>query len=87
MMPGAGGDVNTTLPLVLAIVQLTLCGCGMGLGIPALIFAIMAGSAKKTGDLESARKKAKISIILFIVGTVLTILVCILSAVLGAFSA
>ena len=81
-MPGAGGDVNTTLPLVLSIVQTVLC-CGLGtiFGIISLIFAIMAGSAKKTGDLESARKKAKLSIILFIVGTVLTIIQAILYAV------
>lgn len=74
MMPGAGGDVNTTLPLILSIVAMLFC-CGAGLGfIPGvigLIFAIQAGNAKKTGDFETARSKAKTALILAIVGMVL----------------
>jgi Interferon-induced transmembrane protein len=74
MMPGMGGDVNTTLPLVLNIIGTLLC-CGFGT-IPAiigLVFAIQAGNAKKTGDLETARGKAKTSLILAIVAYVLGI--------------
>ena len=67
MMPGAGGDVNTTLPLVLSIVELVLC-CNVLFGVISLIFAIQAGNAKKAGDLETARQKAKLSLIICLVG-------------------
>ncbi len=70
MMPGAGGDVNTTLPLVLSIVQLVLC-CNLLFGGISLMFAIQAGNAKKAGDLATARSKAKTAIIVVIVGAVL----------------
>jgi hypothetical protein len=73
MMPGAGGDVNTTLPLVLAIVSFFVCGGGI-FSIIGLIFAIQAGNMKKVGDMEGARKKAKTSMILTIVGIVLGVL-------------
>jgi hypothetical protein len=72
-MPGAGGDVNTTLPLVLAIVGWFLCATHI-FGIIAFIFALQAGTAKKMGDMEGARKKSKLSIILSIVGLGLNIL-------------
>ena len=70
MMPGAGGDVNTTLPLVLSILMIFPCGCGGGIlfGIPALIFSIQAGGAKKVGDFDTARSKAKVAYILIVVG-------------------
>jgi len=71
MVPGAGGDVNTTLPLVLNIVAL-FCFCLVA--IPGLIFAIQAGTAKKNGDIETARSKAKLSLILAIVALALGIL-------------
>jgi hypothetical protein len=77
MMPGAGGDVNTTLPLVLNIIGIVLCchsGLGLILSIVGLIFAIQAGNAKKTGDLETARGKAKTSLIMAIVTFALGIL-------------
>lgn len=65
MMPGAGGDINTTLPLILNIVAVVLC-CGISfiLGVIGLIFAIQGGNAKKTGDMETARAKAKTSLIM-----------------------
>ena len=71
-MPGAGGDVNTTLPLVLAILTIIPC-CNIFFGIPALILAILAMNAKKAGNLDDARSKAKISIILSVVGWALTL--------------
>lgn len=70
MMPGAGGDVNTTLPLVLSIIELVLC-CNLLFGGLGLMFAIQAGNAKKVGDLELARSKAKTAMIIIIVGAVL----------------
>jgi hypothetical protein len=83
MMPGQGGDVNTTLPLILNIVAMIFC-CGLGtiLGIVGLIFAIQAGSAKKQGDMETARGKAKTSLILAIVAFVLGLVGGIISAII-----
>ncbi len=71
MMPGAGGDVNTTLPLVLSIVSIFCCGFGTILGIVGVVFALQASNAKKTGDLETARAKAKTSLIVAIVSMAL----------------
>lgn len=83
MMPGAGGDVNTTLPLVLNIVAMIFC-CGLGtiVGIIGLVFAVQAGGAKNTGDLETARGKAKTSLILAIVAFGLGLLGGVISLVL-----
>ncbi len=63
MMPGGGGDVNTTLPLVFGILLIVLCGCLPG-GVPAIIFAVQAGNAKSAGDMATAAKKAKTSLII-----------------------
>ena len=83
MMPGAGGDVNTTLPLILNIIATIFC-CGLGtiLGIVGIVFSIQAGNAKKTGDLETARGKAKTALILAIVAYVLGILGGVVSAII-----
>jgi hypothetical protein len=70
MMPGAGGDVNTTLPLVLSIVELVLC-CNVIFGGVGLVFALQAGAAMKSGDIETARSKAKLSMIIVLVGAAL----------------
>jgi hypothetical protein len=61
MMPGDGGDVNTTLPLILSIVSIFCC---CPLGVAPIIFAIVAINAKTKGELESARSNAKIASIL-----------------------
>jgi len=59
MVPGAAGDVNTTLPLVLNIVGLVLfCFTPFLVAVPGLVLAIMAGKAKQTGDMDSAKGKA-----------------------------
>lgn len=74
MMPGAGGDVNTTLPLILNIVGFFTCGWGCLsaiLFIVGLVFSIQAGNMKKTGDVEGARAKAKTALTMAIVGYVL----------------
>ena len=69
MVPGGGGgEVNTTLPLVLSIVSLFCCGLGTLLGIGGLVFAIQAGNAKKSGDMVTAAQKAKLSTILAAIG-------------------
>ncbi len=73
MMPGQGGEVNTTLPLVLSIVQTVLC-CNPLFGIIALVFAIQANNAKKTGDVVTAAAKAKTALIIVGVGFVLSLL-------------
>jgi hypothetical protein len=83
MMPGMGGDVNTTLPLVLSILSLVLC-CNLLFGGLGLFFAIQAGNAKKVGDFETARSKAKLSIIIVIVGAVLWVIGVSLNVVASA---
>jgi drug/metabolite transporter (DMT)-like permease len=86
MMPGAGGDVNTTLPLIINIAALVLCGCSTGLGavlsIVGIVFAVQAGNAKNAGDIETARGKAKTSMILGIVNAVLGLIVGVLYTIL-----
>jgi len=72
MTPGSGEDVNTTLPLVLSIVSVVLFL--NPIGIVALIFAILASSAKKVGQLDDARGKAKIALVLAIVALGLCVL-------------
>jgi hypothetical protein len=70
MMPGAGGDVNVTLPFVLSIIEIVLC-CNVVFGGVGLLFALQAKSALGAGDIETARSKAKLSMIIVVVGAVL----------------
>lgn len=65
---GAGGDVNTTLPLVLSIIA-TVCCC-LPLGIGGIVFSMQANTAKKAGDMVTAQSKAKTALIMAIVGMV-----------------
>jgi hypothetical protein len=65
---GPGGDVNTTLPLVLSIV--TLACCCLPLGVGGLVFSLQANTAKKMGDMATAQSKAKTALIMAIVGMV-----------------
>lgn len=82
MMPGAGGDVNTTLPLILSIVALFCCGLGTLLGIGGLVLSMQAGTAKKNGDLVTAQAKAKTATILAGVGIGIGLLGNIVAAIL-----
>ena len=73
-MPGAGGDVNTTTPLVLNIVGALLCSgtCVSSIVcIVGIVFAVQAGNLKNAGDVMSARAKAKSSMTMFIVSMVI----------------
>lgn len=67
-MPGAGGDVNTTLPLLLNVIALLTCG-GTILAAPVavigIVFAIQGKNARAAGDVLTARTKAKQSTIAF----------------------
>lgn len=90
MMPGAGGDVNTTLPLILNIAGAVLCGgtcVGFILAILGIVFAVQAGNAKNAGDIETAKSKAKTSMIMAIVTGVLGLLAGIFYFVLGIIGA
>ena len=74
MMPGAGGDVNTTLPLILNALGFFFCftACiSPILFIVGFVFSIQAGNMKKTGDVEGARAKAKTAMTMAIIGYVL----------------
>lgn len=89
MMPGAGGDVNTTLPLIINIVALLFCsGTCIGgiLAIVGIVFAVQAGNMLKTGDVEGARGKAKTSMIMGIASAVLGLIGGIIYAILMAVS-
>lgn len=82
MMPGAGGDVNTTLPLVLSIVGFLLC-CALA-AIPfaiGFVFSLQANSMKNMGDVEGARAKAKTAMTMVIVGFVIGLLQGVLATI------
>lgn len=77
MMPGAGGDANTTLPLILNIVGALFCGgtcVGFILAIVGIVFAVQAGNAKNAGDIATAKAKAKTSMLMFIITAILGVL-------------
>jgi hypothetical protein len=80
MMPGAGGDVNTTLPLILGIVQAVLC-CNLLFGGAGIALAVIGGNSLKAGNIEDARGKVKMAFIVMGIGVVLQILGSILYAV------
>lgn len=89
MMPGAGGDVNTTLPLILNIVGALLCGgtcVGFILAIVGIVFAVQAGNAKNSGDIATAQAKAKTSMLMFIITAILGVLGGIGYAIIAAVS-
>jgi Interferon-induced transmembrane protein len=85
MMPGAGGDVNTTLPLILNIVAAVLCGAGcltFILSIVGIVFAVQGGNAKNAGDIATAKAKAKTSMLMFIITAVLGTIGAIVTVIL-----
>jgi hypothetical protein len=85
MMPGAGGDVNTTLPLILNIAAAVLCGAGcltFILSIVGIVFAVQGGNAKNAGDIVTAKAKAKTSMLMFIITAVLGTIGAIISLLL-----
>jgi hypothetical protein len=88
MMPGAGGDVNTMLPLILNIVGALLCGgtcVGFILAIVGIVFAVQAGNAKNAGDIATAQSKAKTSMLMFIITAILGVLGGIGYGIVSAF--
>jgi hypothetical protein len=89
MMPGAGGDVNTTLPLILNIVGALFCGwtcISFILAIVGIVFAVQAGNAKNAGDIATAEAKAKTSTLMFIIAAVVGVLGGIGYAIIAAVS-
>ena len=84
MGPGGGGDVNTTLPLVLGILSTLCCGAfvGFGLGIAAIVLSVQAGNAKKAGDIVTAQAKAKTATILGAVGIGISLILNIIGRIL-----
>ena len=89
MMPGAGGDVNTLLPLILNIVGALFCWgtcVGFILSVVGIVFAVQAGNAKNAGDIVTAKGKAKTAMLMFIITAVLSVLGGIGYAILAAIS-
>ena len=72
-MPGAGGDVNPVIPLIVAIATVLLCG-NWCFGLAAIILAAIAISNKNQGNIEGARQKTKWAWITLIIGAVLGII-------------
>ena len=88
-MPGAGGDVNTMLPLILNIVGALFCGgtcIGFILAIVGIVFAVQAGNMKKTGDIGGAAAKAKSSMMMAIIGAVIGLILSILIGVINTMN-
>jgi len=89
MGPPMGGDVNTTLPLVLNIIGLFIGCCSYGVGslfaVIGLVLTIIAMSGKATNP-EDARGKAKIGLIMGIVSLVVGPVLIIIFMMLGAFA-
>jgi hypothetical protein len=74
MMPGAGGDVNNVLPMILNGIGFFFCSgtcLASILFLVGFIFALQSGALKKTGDMMGAQAKAKTAMTLAIVGYVL----------------
>lgn len=71
--PGAGGDVNPIIPLIISIATFFICG-NYCFAIPGLILAILAMSAKNKGDIEGARSKTKWAYIITLGGLGITII-------------
>ena len=87
MMPGAGGDVNTTTPLVLNIVTALFCAgscLGSVVAIVGILFAVQAGNAKNAGDLATAKAKAKQSMLMAYIGMGLGFVLYLLYSILRA---
>lgn len=87
MMPGAGGEVNTTLPLILNIVALVFCSTSCIapiIAIVGIVFSVQAGNMKKMGDVGGATAKAKsamtMAIVALAIGFVLDVIFGILRA-------
>lgn len=80
-VPVQGSSVQSspTVPnnLVGAILSLFCC---LPLGIPAIIFACQVNTKLKNGDVEGARKAAKTSKILMIIGIVLGLIIALIRA-------
>lgn len=84
-----GGDVNTTLPLVLNIIGIFIGCCTYGIGsifaIIGLIMTILAMNTKAT-DPEGARGKAKLGTIFGIVALVIGPILFVVFMALGMFA-
>lgn len=81
--PAAPAEKNTaTLWLILNIVLTVLC-CGNLFGIIGIIFAAIGMGSHGKGNYEDMKKKAKISMIMFIVGIVLGIISIIVAIATG----
>lgn len=79
-----GGDVNTTLPLVLSIICLACC-C-LPAGIFGLISALNANKAKQMGDIATAQAKAKTALTVSIIGMVAGVIIGVVVGVIQAMN-
>ena len=76
--------MNTTLPLVLSIVQFVFC-CNV-FAVVAIVFAALAIGAKNMGDIEGARGKIKVAYIVMGAALALQIVGGVVGLLTGMFN-
>jgi len=76
-VPRGEKPLDTKLPLLASVVSILLC-CNFLFGAIALVLAVQAINAEKSGDLETARTHSKRAMMLVIAGVVT-------SALLGVY--
>lgn len=87
MVEDTGEKNPATLWLILNIVATVLCCCTNLPAIVGIVFAAIGMSSFKKGDVEDAKSKAKLSMILLIVGVALAIVSTIIAVAAGAIPA
>jgi hypothetical protein len=65
---GAGGELNTTMPLVLGIVSTLCCGLASVCGIVAIIFSVQAKTLAQQGQMDAAKAKVATAKLLGFIG-------------------
>ena len=65
-----GSDLNTTLWIILSVIEIVLC-CSTVTGVIALIFSIIANNKKNQGNYAEAASNLKTAKVVFFVGLAL----------------
>lgn len=81
-MQGPGGEVNTTMPLILGIVSTLCCGLAAVCGIVAIVFSMQAKTLAQQGQLDAARAKVGTAKLLGFIGIGLGVVVDLIVVIL-----
>jgi uncharacterized membrane protein len=71
-------DANMALPLILSVASVFCCTTSTLAGIVGIVLSIQAKNARDQGDLEGARAKARLALVIVIVGFTVSVLVDVL---------